>query len=189
VIDAFTKTMAGNNIYCFYNNSSSFSGTETISGNTFSNITGTGATNVYGYYGVVFTVGGQEIIVTDNVISGLSTSGTAANAVMGINIEKSNNDDDILIANNQVYNLSGGAAITGIRGGVQTGGPSSTFNNNVIHDLHATDGNVIGLDATNSYHFIDGNTIYNLSSTSSKSIYGIYLTGYVNLYCTTNKIV
>lgn len=188
-ISSFTKTGAGNSIYCYYNATGGSGGSETISSNTFTDITGTGATHVYGIYSFTNFFTSQDAFITDNVIAGLTTNGTSATNLMGINYQKNSNSKSVVISGNSVSDLSGGASITGIFGSVSgTGSNAVTLLSNQIQGLVSTVGDVFGIQGNNSDLIIGLNIIGNLETNASKTIRGIYFLGFQDVQCYRNRI-
>ncbi len=125
-----TKTGTSGTIYGYYNNGSPLAGTETISGNNFSNISVTGSSV---FTGIQTTTGtGQNSEIYNNVISSI-TGGTGT--ITGINVSYHATRN---IYGNTISDINGAGSIVGI---ANTTSSSATVNNvfkNKICNLSST---------------------------------------------------
>lgn len=156
IINTFNKTLARNQLYCYYNNSTPQAGTTTISGNNFSNLSVTGATDFYGIFysrnaaahnvsvrsNTIANVSGgsnnlhgiyvagimNSGIVQDNLLSDFSGSGYVAGVLVG-----SNNGSDFTIATNTIRSFtSSGISVTGYQ---QNNGTTVNVFRNRLYDF------------------------------------------------------
>lgn len=165
----FSKTGAGGTVTLYFTNSTSGATvTQNNNSNNFSNITLTGATVFEGWRN---TDGGSPIKnIQNNIISNI-VGGTSAVTGMFVSFSGSST-----VSNNQVFNITNGAAITGI----STGAGIDNFTNNTIHSLTGTGtGTVTGLAITGgTTKVLTGNKIYNLENTNAGgAVFGISSTG------------
>lgn len=160
------KTGAGS-LYLYYNGGSPTGGTETITNNTFSNVTVTGASTFYCFYSNTST--SQNRVFSGNTISSI-TGGTSTVYCMYLLSSLSNS-----VYNNNIYTVSSAGTIYGL---YFTGTNPTVYNNN-IYGISSSGASIIygmyngGTGTTNCYR----NRIYNISgSNASSTIYGIYIT-------------
>jgi hypothetical protein len=160
------KTGASGNLYCYYNFGSPASGLETITNNTFSNITVAGTSILYGIYS--FTAVGQNRVTSGNVMSNW-TLGTGA--AYGINVQSTTSNQ---FYNNTVNNISSGATIYAL----YFSGTSPSVYSNTAYGLTTTGGSVIyGLFmSSGTTANVFKNKIYDLTANNaSGSVYGIHI--------------
>lgn len=175
----YAKTGAGGTVYGLYNGSSPGTGTATITGNNFSNITLTGATTFYGLYSSTLTT--QTLKVKNNVISNI-TGGTST--VYGLNCSYGGIGSEV--SGNTVNTINSGGAINGIILG-STASITMDAYNNQIYTLNSTGASlVVGLlhsagAASNIYR----NLIYDIQgNNASGTAYGMQISSgtLVNVY-------
>ena len=194
VTTQWSNTNATGNVnnMAVYNAGTSASGTSTISGNTFSNIsfkttTSFGAVVYWNVGNVAGTT--HNTIFDNNIISNVSNTGIGAAAqaanLYGILIGYGNAN---VISNNQVNNLTaaGGTTIGIFGGAVSTNAAGNlTIRNNVIHDIKTTSvyGTAAGgaqgiqLQAGPAANYIYKNKIYDISCVTASAYTGGTATG------------
>ncbi|MCX6249756.1 MAG: hypothetical protein NTX61_03295 [Bacteroidetes bacterium] len=177
ILNNLSKTGAGNAFYGYYNNSNAGGGNENIYGNTFSNITITGATAFYGIYSATTSIT-QNKSINNNTISAIIGGSTT---IMGIYSTAGNNSN---IYGNAVYNITSG------NGGTGTGAMyaynissptsilSTIFSNTAYGLTNANSGAVYGLNVLGGTTInIYKNSIYTLSGSNAGTLsYGIFIT-------------
>jgi len=190
IITAFTKSSAGGSLTLFISNAGSVAGAIiTHTGNTFSNITVTGATTIAGW---ADTDGGTP---TKNISSNIFnnwTGGTNPITVMNLNFIGGASSFSF----NTITNIAGQGAITGLNIGASGAATSLTIGGNLVANLSSTGtgGAVSGITCSNSSAGIifTGNTIHSLSTTGSTGttgvVNGINITGLSAPTITKNKI-
>ncbi len=175
---AINRTGASGSVYCYYNFGSPSSGTETISNNTFSNITVTGYSSLYGIY--TYTATGQNRVCNNNIVSNL-TGGTGS--IIGIYVLSSNSNQ---VYGNNVYDITAGGTVYGL----YFSGTNPTVYNNNVYNLTTSGATMYGIyDAgtgtTNCYK----NQVYNLTVNNTfATLYGFYITTGTSNYVYNNFV-
>ncbi len=162
-----TRTGASGSFYCYYNSGGGpTGGTETLTNNTFSDISVSGTSSLYGLYSS--TAVAQNRVANNNVISNF-TGGTGSTYGMYMASSGTNQIND-----NNVYGFSAGGTIYGI---YFSGTTPSVYNNNVYN--LTTSGSLFygiydaGTGTTNCYK----NRVYNLTgNNATQTLYGFYIT-------------
>jgi len=176
------RTGATGTFYCYYNGSSSPTGTTNISNNNFSNITLTGSSTFYGIY--ESTTAAQTSNIFNNTISNI-TGGSGT--MYGTYLTSANTRS---VYGNTVNTFTGGGTIYGIY--IGSGFPGNVYNNNVYNLSSSPAGAlvygiyVIGGTTLNIYN----NFVSNLkapAATGTNAISGIYVSSgiYVNIFYNT----
>ena len=175
IVTGFNKAGSGGTVtMCTDGASDPATATNSVTNNSFSNITLTGATT---FNGIVNTNGGFPTkIVTGNTVSNI-TGGTNTVTGMSINFDAGTTT----VASNTISNITNGGAIVGILFG--TSGTNGTTNAslNTVHSLTGTGtGAVTGITlggANTTTRNLFKNKIYNLenSSTSTGTVNGILI--------------
>ncbi len=187
-----SRTGASGTFYCYYNNGSP-TGTETFSGNNFSNITLAGTSTFYGSSST--TASGHTQNFYNNTISSISGgSGT----MYGLHFTTAGTRS---VYNNQIYGFTGGGTINGISSGSAT--TAANIYKNSIYNLASTStgttaGTVAGMlisSGTNVYVYnnyisdlkattcaaTDAIRAFNITSTTTTATIGLYYnTVYLN---------
>lgn len=179
ITGTFVNTAAGT-FYGFYNNGANSTGSNTITGNNFSNVTLTGAAS---YTGIQVTIGaGQAEIVTNNTLTNVTT-GTGA--IMGIN--HSYGAVGCAVTGNTIGTYTNAGASTGIQiGGTAPAG--ITVFGNTISALTSTgastvtgllySGGTAGTIYKNKISGLTGNnagaTVYGMSITAGTTSLNVY---------------
>lgn len=169
------KTGVSGGLHGYYNNGSPSAGTETISNNSFSNVTLAGTSSFTGIQSTTAAAAGHTIF--GNTISNIS-GGTGT--ITGINVTSANSRN---IYSNQIHTLSNGGTVVGITTG--SGFTSGAIYRNKIYGLSSTStattvGLVSGISVTGGTSpVIHNNLIGDLqlpNSGSSDGIRGINIT-------------
>jgi len=171
ITTGFAKTVAGGTVTLYYNFGSPTTGTVTIDGNNFSNITLTGATAFNGIEQRTTTT--QIQVVTNNIISNVSTG----NALL-YGVYNGYGAAGSTINGNQISGLSGGNIVYGIYVGT-TAGTTTIFNNQISSlagsGAFSVNGIFVNLATTADVY---KNKIHSLSSTNAGgTVNGIVLAG------------
>ena len=173
IINNVAKTGAGGTFYGYYNFGSPAGGTSTHGGNSFTNITLTGATAFYGIYQATSTT--QVGILANNTISNV-TSG--ASAMYGLYFNYGSTG--CLVNGNTVSNLSGGGIIYGINLGSGTASQSLNAYGNTVNALNTSGASTVyGIyDGVGLLTNIYKNNVYDLQANNAAGIaYGIHVNG------------
>ena len=181
-LGTFTKN--GGSTYCYYNSSSPASGMETVTNNTFSNISG-GSSLFYGFYSS--TASGQDRILSGNTLSNIDNS-AGTSTVYSMYLLSANTSE---IFNNVVSNVTGGGTVYGIyAGGTNTmiykntvaGLTSTTTSSSICYGAYST----TGTDVTWYNNFFSDIKAPNSTSTTAGTR-GFYISSgtNVNLYYNT----
>lgn len=175
VATAYTNAGGGGTVL-FYNSFyfSPSTVTEINTGNNFSNLTFSGATNIYGWRSSDGLTSGSRKTVTNNTFRNITTG---SGSIVVLNVAYA----DITFASNNVSGniistIIGGSAITGI---VSSSGNQNFFNNTVDSLLSSGTGAVTGIKITGgTAQNVFKNKIYYLSnSNASGSISGLHVSG------------
>lgn len=149
----------------------------TVSNNTISNIVNANAESPYG---IRFATGTINSTISGNTVSNCSLTNTGAFAISGIYVSNSTTATTVTINNNTVSNLSNTGS-TNAFGGIVTFSPTNITNNTVSGLSGAYGyGSTYGIISSgNTNAAISGNTITNISGTSSGSayVYGMNMQG------------
>lgn len=175
-----TKTGASGTFYGYYNNGSPTSGTETISGNNFSNISVTGSSV---FTGINSTTGvGQNCDIFNNTISSV-TAGTGT--ITGINVSYHAIRN---IYGNSISDLSGNGPILGIGNSTSANATVNNVYKNKICNLSSTSpsttiGLVTGIlfasnsgATVNAYNNLIGNLTVSAAVAGTDAVRGISIT-------------
>ena len=171
IVGSLAKTTAGGTVYCYYNFGSPTGGTATITGNTFSNVTLTGATTFYGIRQYTSTT--QIELINNNTVSNI-TGGTSP--IYGIS--HGYGAATSTVNGNTVSGLTNGAAIVGINLGDNTASSGLTVSGNIVSGLSSTGASAVSaiVLAAGSTTSIEKNKVYDISSSNAGgSVNGILL--------------
>ncbi len=173
IAGSFSKTAAGSNVIMYYSVPTSAGGsTLTISGNNFSNVNLTGATNFYGFEDFEgFTpASSPNKTISGNTISNV-TMGTGI--FYGLWIDKG---QTLGITSNTISNISNAGTISAIYLLTNSGSNALGVSSNTINTLISSAGDVYGIRSisTSAAVNIHDNSITGLSSGgSSNSVNGM----------------
>jgi hypothetical protein len=171
IVTAFNKSGAGGTVTLYLTTggpSSAVGSTKTEQNNNFSNITLTGATIINGWLDIEGATGGGPVkTITNNTFNNW-TCGSSSVLVMQTGFSYNGTS----LSNNNINNITGQGAITGISIGSTNGGASQNYNSNTITSLisNGTGGPVIGITGGSlsiTTNNIASNTINTLSTTSA----------------------
>ncbi|WP_300492149.1 hypothetical protein, partial [Flavobacterium sp.] len=168
IVTAFAKTGAGGTVYFYDSFGSTLSGTETNSGNNFSNVTLTGATTLGGFRsadGGTASYPGKT--VTNNTFNNITT-GNAAIAILNVGYSLTGGTNNV--SGNVISNITGANSIVGIT----SAAGDHNFSNNTISGLTTTGGNTVSAIA------ITGGTLQNVSKNKIYNIEANNASGVVN---------
>jgi len=177
------KTGAGN-FYGYFNNALSNGGTASISNNTFSNISLTGASAFSGIYHLATNL--QLELINNNTVKNIS-GGTAGIA----GISQGGGAAGSTVSGNSISNFTNSSALLGISLGNGVAPVSITAANNIISGLSSSGaGQIIGITTYyGTVTTISHNAIYNLaSSIATCNIYGITINHGTTHYLDNNFI-
>ncbi|MGO4822579.1 MULTISPECIES: LamG-like jellyroll fold domain-containing protein [unclassified Flavobacterium] len=160
--------------------------------NKINNITSTGS--IIGINTGLASTGVGNDNVYNNIISNLTSSTTAANAVTGIAVIAAGNTKSIY--NNTIYNLTTGIGVTtgSIRGIAVTGSTLSNIYSNTIYNLNGnniTTGSITGILVSGGTTLsVNQNTIYALAANAltTGSANGIWISAGTTVSAYRNKI-
>ena len=181
-----TFDKAGGGTYCYYNAGSPTSGTETITGNTFSNINvASGSSTFYGIYSN--TAIGQDRILSNNTVSNINSASTGSH--YAIYALSGNNST---VSNNVVSNFTGGGSVYGI---YVTGTNTKVYNNTVSGLATTSTGTSVcygayssgGTDVTWYNNFFSDISAPSSTSTTNGAC-GMYLSGGTNVNLFYNTV-
>lgn len=181
---ANAATGSSSNMYLYYNFGSPGSGTTTISGNNFSNITMVGTGVFYGFYQATST--SQVELLLNNTLSNVTATGST---IYGIHHNYGQTGS--AVTNNTITNLVG-SSVNGIIAGNTTASNGLTINLNSVSSLTAVAaaGSAVGV-----YHYsgaatsIYRNKLYDIYAGGATGVVsGIYLNGGTTLNVYNNLI-
>ncbi len=155
----FTKSGAGGTVFFYDNFGSTTSGTETNTGNNFSNMTFSGATTISGWRSADGATPFPSKTVTNNTFNNI-VGGTNGITVLTVSFSPS-----ATISGNTVSNISGAGAITGIT----TSSGTQTFSQNTVNNLTGSGtGAVVGMSSTGgTTQTFSKNKVYSISNTNA----------------------
>lgn len=184
ILGGFTKSGAGGTVYGYYNFGSPGSGTATLTGNNYSNVTLTGATGFYGIYQATGT--GQVEILTNNTVSNVTTgAGTA------IALYHSYGAAGSLVNGNIVSGITCAGTLTAIQVGNTAPGGIGVYNN-TISNLNSTGASVVTgiLYAGGTNGLIYKNKISGLTGNNAgASVYGLTISAGTTSVSAYNNLI
>lgn len=188
IVGSFSKTAAGSNVIMYYSVPTSAGGsTLTISGNNFSNVNITGATN---FYGIEDFEGFTPASSPNKTISG----NTISNVTMGTGIFYGlwiDKGQTVGITSNTISNISNAGAISAIYLLTNSGSNTLGVSSNTINTLNSTAGDVYGIRSisTSAAVSIHDNSITGLSSGgNSNSVNGMLFNNGVTVTAYNNFV-
>lgn len=176
-----TKTGSGGNVYGYYNNSGSSSGTATISNNNISWVSMAGSPT---FYGLNETNGGsgQDKVMQNNIVANITSAG---GSLYGLRMGYA---ATISASNNTVRDFNSGSGSSyGIY--VVTGTLDSVVTNRVFN-LASTGGSVYGIYVSGGTTiYVISDTVQGLSTSGTTSqATGIYQSGGTTVNISKNKV-
>ncbi len=188
IINGFIKTTAGGTV-SFYNSASTTpnTGTETNSGNNFSNISVTGTTSISGWVcadGATTTPFGPSKTITNNIFSNI-IGGSGTIAILTASLSNANGNSTV--SNNTISNITGGGSMVGL---ISSQGRQIITNNTVTNLSTAGNAVVNGISITGGTNqTVTKNKIGNLESTNTTgSVNGLLISGGLLVNATNNLI-
>lgn len=184
IVTSFSKSVAGANIYFYYDIATSATGAVINNdGNNFSNITVTGSNVVNGWYNLDGIGTGTIKNITNNTFSNITA--TTGSPIFPIQVLNGSGN----INGNTVINC----AASSFSYGISVGGSSSfSIYSNTIHDLSSTGSSVAVhgiLVSSGTTHNIYYHTIYNISGSAlGTTVTGITINGGTTVRVYKNKI-
>jgi hypothetical protein len=183
IVGTFAKTGSGGTVQLYISNGTGTSGTETNSGNNFSNITLAGTSNLAGWLcqdGSTSSPYGPGKTVTGNTFSNITVgTGTVTVLIVGYSNSSSGTWN---VAGNTISNVTAGGSITAL---TITQGNQVT-RNNTINSINSTAGTAIGIAVTSGVtNTVAYNKVYDIQSgaATGTNVFGMSITS-----GTTNNI-
>jgi len=185
IVGSFSNTAAGTNVTMYRSNSNAApsGATLTISGNNFSNVTTTGATDFFGIQELKGPVGANSLTktISGNTISNITMG---SGNFYGLYIDRGQNPG---VISNTISNVSTAGVINAVYLLPNSGAGTIDITSNTINTLNSTADDVYGIRSfsTSPAVTFNGNSLTGLSSGgSSKTVTGIYLAAgqTVNMY-------
>jgi hypothetical protein len=172
IVTSFTKSGAGGTVTLYSDNASSVAGVVVNNtDNNFSNISVTGATTIAGWSN---TDGGQPTKTIARNTFANWTGGTSAMTVMNINFGSTSSTT---VVSNNISNISGGGAVTGIVLGSSIGTLSASSNR--INTLASTGASAVqGMTSASTSSSLFKNKIYDLlANNAAGTVNGVTVSG------------